>query len=306
MLSWHCLYLKQVTLTPPPLSQWQTPSEAALTSGCSTIAPPHTRTDTDTRTKSKALPDLICIFRHTQCTCNVHTHTHTHTHTQCDNSYDICIYVKLASPFSAGQDPIIPVRWAERQPVSHSARQQRWQKRIPDPGAFTRPSIHPFPSFICRPPCIPPLLLIQQQPHACMHTSPDFMGPSSGHEEWLPLLHPPPIPPTPNPSPSQARRLSIFNGDEMVLTSTSSPSVHPSFAILIISSLHLPLSVFFHPLCCLDLDSDGVEWHFSPGQSGTTHISQPLPQHIGIFLFPLFSSLSLSLSLSFSLSLYCP
>lgn len=83
MLSWHCLYLKQVTLTPPPLSQWQTPNEAALTSGCSTIAPPHTHThtctDTDTRTKSKALPDLICIFKHTQCTCNAHTDTHTHT-----------------------------------------------------------------------------------------------------------------------------------------------------------------------------------------------------------------------------------
>lgn len=195
----------------------------------------HTHARTPTRAQNQRHCRILFAYSNTH---NAHaTRIQTHTHTQRDNGYDICIYVKLAGPFSAGQDPIIPVRWAERQPVSHSARQQRWQKRIPDPGAFTRPSIHPFPSFICRPPRIPPLLLIQQQPHACMHRSPDFMGPSSGHEEWLPPLHAPPS--------SQAPRLSIFNGDEMALTSTPSPSVHPSSAILIISSLHLPLSVFF-------------------------------------------------------------
>lgn len=56
----------------------------------------------------------------------------------------------------------------------------------------------------------------------------------------------------------------------------------------------MPLSL---SLCCLDLDTDEVEWHFSPSQSRTLHILQPLPHHIGIFLSPYFL-IVLSLSLS--------
>lgn len=97
---------------------------------CSDI---HTHTHTycmDSNTKSNALLDLH-IQTHTQCTCD--------SHTRHDNSCDICIYVKLASPHSLQARTQSFQRTEQRDNQSAT---QRWQKRIPDPGAFTRPSIH--------------------------------------------------------------------------------------------------------------------------------------------------------------------
>lgn len=113
------------------------------------VAPTHTST------KSKALLDLLCIF----------------THTQHDNGYDICIYVKLASPFSAGQAPIIPARWADRQPVRRWAHSSRGDEReYLTPGAFTLLSHSLLPSFISQPPLAFPYSSIFNNGgmHACI------------------------------------------------------------------------------------------------------------------------------------------
>lgn len=181
-------------LNPTPTVSMTDTNEAVLTSGCwqlRTLTHGQTRTLVHTqKKKNQRHPRILFAYLNTH---NAHA-------TQHDNGYDICIYVKLASPFSAGQDPIIPARWAGRQPVSHSAQQQRWQKRIPDPGAFTRPSIHLSPpSSGCGPLHIPSLLHIQQQRCACMHAyKPRFYGAI----EWpwrmaAPYLNPPPPPHSP-------------------------------------------------------------------------------------------------------------
>lgn len=217
MLSWHCLYLKQVTLTPPPLSQWQTPSEAALTSGCSMIAVTHTHARTPTCAQIQRHCWIWFAYSNTH---NAHA-KHTHIAWQWPWYMYIC---KTGQPILCRPGPnhsSVLSRETTSQPLSLATgvtEENTWPWCI-------HPSLHPslpptLPSFIYWPLRIPSLLQIQQQWHACLHTSSNFMGPSSGREEWLPPIY------TPHPHP-QAPRLSIFNGDEMALTSTRSPSFIP-------------------------------------------------------------------------------
>lgn len=257
LLSWYCLYLKQVTLNPPPVSmtdiQW----------GCADIWMFHNCSDTHT------LEGIAGSYLHIQ------THTVHMQHTQHDNGRDICMYVKLAGLFPAGQDPIIPAHWAERQPVSHSVWQQRWQKRIPDPGAFISPSI--YPSF----PLSAALTFPQTAAEPCMHayTCSNFMGPLSSHEEWPPPIY----------TPASSRPPGCPFLMAMGWPAVCPPILHPSN--LQFNNFSSSFARFVLPWPRFQ-QSAGTLLHRP--ERGLTHISQLIPHNIGISF------------LALSLSLYCP
>lgn len=126
------------------------------------------------------------------------THTHTHSMTM---TMIQCMYIcKTGQPifFRPGPNHSSTLsRETNSQPLSLATEvteENTWPWCI-------HPSLHPsLPSFIHCPPPIPSLLNIQQQWNACMHMSPDFMGPLSGREKWLPPIY----------APVQDPRLSIL------------------------------------------------------------------------------------------------
>lgn len=111
--------------------------------------------------------------------------------------------------------------------------------------------------------------------HACMHTSADFMGPSSGVKNGCCLFTP--------PRPLQALRHYIFNRDEMVLTTILRPRTSISI-IFFTSFASASFSSPFVLLSCHDPHTRRRVTFLPLARAGPLISCNHCPHHIGIFL----------------------